>query len=157
GLSVADTRTVESSAVPLTLLALARRTLTLSLSYDARRFDAPTAERMLGHTATLLGGIAQAPETRLRDLAMLGEGARRKVLVEWTATPSGDAPGAPAPALCEARAAATPEATAVEHASERIAYRELDARSNQLAHRLRALGVGPDVLVGLCLHRSIDL
>src|SRR5262249_18298396 len=49
------------------------------------------------------------------------------------------------------------EATAVELGSARISYRDLDARSNQLAHHLRALGVGPDVLVGLCLHRSIDL
>lgn len=61
------------------------------------------------------------------------------------------------PELVAARAAETPDATAVVAGNQRITYRELDTRANQLAHHLHALGVGPDVLVGLCFERSVAL
>lgn len=61
------------------------------------------------------------------------------------------------PELVAARAAETPDATAVVAGNQRITYRELDSRANQLAHHLHALGVGPDVLVGLCFERSVAL
>ena len=57
----------------------------------------------------------------------------------------------------ERQAAATPDAIAVSFEGERLTYRELNERANRLAHQLRALGVGPEVLVGLSLDRGIDL
>ena len=61
------------------------------------------------------------------------------------------------PELVAARAATTPEATAVVAGDQRITYRELDRRANRLAHHLRAAGAGPDSVIGLCLNRSIEL
>jgi amino acid adenylation domain-containing protein len=59
--------------------------------------------------------------------------------------------------LFAAQAARTPHAIALVYEQEQLSYRELEERSNQLAHYLRRVGVGPDVVVGLCLQRSIDL
>src|SRR5213593_3465004 len=61
------------------------------------------------------------------------------------------------PEMVAAHAAQTPDATAVVAGNERITYRELDARANRLARNLVSLGVGPDVLVGLCFERSLAL
>src|SRR4051794_22328522 len=59
--------------------------------------------------------------------------------------------------LFEAQAARTPEAPALSCQGRTLSYRELNVRANRLAHHLRALGVGPEVLVGLCLDRSPEL
>ena len=61
------------------------------------------------------------------------------------------------PELFAAQVARTPEADAVVFEDERLSYGELDARSSQLAHHLRALGVGPEVVVGLCIERSLAM
>ena len=66
-------------------------------------------------------------------------------------------PGATLPELFAAQVARTPEADAVVFEDERLSYGELDARSSRLAHHLRALGVGPEVVVGLCIERSLAM
>jgi len=66
-------------------------------------------------------------------------------------------PAATLPALFAAQVARTPAATAVVFEDQRLSYGELDAHANQLAHHLRALGVGPEVVVGLCVERSLEM
>jgi amino acid adenylation domain-containing protein len=61
------------------------------------------------------------------------------------------------PQLFEAQVERTPHALAVEFEDQRLTYRELNCRANQLAHYLRARGVGPEVLVGICILRSLDM
>ena len=81
---------------------------------------------------------------------------RHTILREWNATARA-IPGATLPELFAAQVARTPEADAVVFEDERLSYGELDARSSQLAHHLRALGVGPEVVVGLCIERSLAM
>src|SRR6516225_1071998 len=96
------------------------------------------------------------PEVSIGRLEILSAAERRTLLHEWTAT--GRAlPGATLPQLFAAQAAATPDAVAVVFAGEELSYGELDARANQLAHHLRALGVGAESVVGVCLERSLEL
>ena len=66
-------------------------------------------------------------------------------------------PSATLPELFAAQVARTPDAVAVVFEEQSLSYGELDARANQLAHHLRALGVGPEVVVGLCVERSLEM
>ena len=81
---------------------------------------------------------------------------RHTILREWNDTARA-VPGATLPELFAAQVARTPDADAVVFEDERLSYGELDARSSQLAHHLRGLGVGPEVVVGLCVERSLAM
>jgi amino acid adenylation domain-containing protein len=157
GLSVGDSRTVEKSNVPLTLLAIFRRALTLQVSYDARRFDVAPIERMLGHLATLLEGLIAEPARLLADVPMLTEAERHRLVVEWNETAGGPARAATLHGLFEAQVDRTPDATALVDKHLRLTYRELESRANRLANHLRRRGVGVETLVALCADRSAEL
>ncbi len=124
----------------------------LSLEFDAARFSESTVQRMLGHLATLLLGMAESPQARLGELPLLTDDER---------------PEAPALAsfpvekclheIFEEQARRTPDAPAVTLDGISISYSALNARANRLAHRLRKMGVGPEVLVGLRVERSVEI
>ncbi|MCP4545538.1 MAG: AMP-binding protein, partial [bacterium] len=110
------------------------------------------------HFRRLLEGMTADPKQRLAELPLLDDGERHQLLVAWpdTRTPY---PEASLQELFEARVEATPEAVAGIFGTggdreEQLSYRELNRRANRLAHHLRTLGVGPDVLAGICLERS---
>jgi len=133
--------------------------LSATLVYNTDLFEADTISRLLGHFQTLLAGVIAAPDQRLSELPLLSAAEREQLLVTWNQSESG---AEPLPACCvhqlfEAQAARTPDALALIGGTEPLSYRELNRRANQLAHHLRALGVGPEVLVGLCLERSPEL
>jgi amino acid adenylation domain-containing protein len=126
------------------------------LEYKTALFDAATVERMAGHLLTLLAGAAAAPEVPLAALPILSA-AERQQLAEADDTVAALPAGATAHSLFAARAAAAPEAIAVEHLGEQLSYGELAARAGRLARRLRRLGIGPGDRVGICLERSATL
>ena len=103
----------------------------------------------------LLGALAE-PDQLVGRLDILGAEERQTILREWNATARA-VPGATLPELFAAQVARTPEADAVVFEDERLSYGELDARSSRLAHHLRGLGVGPEVVVGLCIERSLAM
>ena len=132
------------------------------IEYAADLFDAPDIARLAEHYRALASGAAADPGRRLGELPLLSLAERHQLLHEWNDT---GGPGAP-DTLGEtatfgrqfaAQAARAPEATALVAGEERLSYGELNRRANRLAHRLRALGVGPNAVVGLCLDRSLDL
>ena len=127
------------------------------LSYRTDLWEAATIERMAGHFAALLEGLAREPERRVAELPLLDAAEREMVLEEWNAT------GRPYPAgecvhdLFAAQAARTPDAVAVSWRGEPTRYAELDRRSRRLAGALRRRGVGPESRVGVCLPRTPEL
>ncbi|MFJ9338728.1 amino acid adenylation domain-containing protein [Streptomyces sp. NPDC101733] len=130
------------------------------LEYRADLFDAATVERFGRHFARLLDAATADPELPLSGLPMLSaeeRGGSGSPLPPRTALPQGSGPAGCVHEAFAGHAARTPEAVALVHEGTSLTYRELDVRANRLAHRLRALGVGPDTLVGLCLPRSADL
>ncbi|WPB76076.1 amino acid adenylation domain-containing protein [Archangium violaceum] len=127
------------------------------LEYNTDLFDHGTATRILQQMRTLLEGIVARPEQQLRHLPLLTEADRRQLLVDWNATRVDYPRDASIPALFEAQAERTPDAIAIEYQGQTLTYRELNKRANQLAHHLRAFGVGPESRVGLCLERSLEL
>ncbi|MBW5440514.1 amino acid adenylation domain-containing protein [Bradyrhizobium canariense] len=147
----------ERSNYPVTLAAYDGTELCLKIGFDGSRLDHATVRRMLGHLQTLLEAMTERPQHLLRDLPLLTPAERHKVLVEWNETQA-DYPGDfCVHELFEAQVKRAPDAVAVEFGEWRLSYGELNDRSNQLAHHLRKLGVGPDVLVGLCMDRSPEL
>lgn len=126
-------------------------------TYDTQLFDATTIERLVGHYRTLLAQAAANPEEPLSTLPVLEEKERHRILVEWNATGAGAGDAECIHHGFEAQTRRTPEAVAVVFRTEQLSYRELDRSANRLAHRLKALGVGPEVRVGLLLDRSLDL
>ena len=128
-----------------------------SIAYNTDLFDAPTIRRMIGHLRSLLARIVANPDQRISALSLLTGGERRQILEEWNDTKR-DYPAAETyPELFEAQAERTPDAVAIVFEERQLTYRELNARANQLAHYLRKRGVGPEVLVGVYLERSIEM
>ncbi len=130
--------------------------LSAALVYNTDLFEADTIARMLGNFQTLLEAIVSDPEQRLSDLPLLTEAERQQLLVGWSGTKSDHPADLCVHQLFEAQAERTPDAVAVVFEGEQLTYGELNRRANQLAHHLRALGVGPEVLVAICLERSLE-
>ena len=125
--------------------------------YSTERFDAETIERMARHFGRLVEAIVARPKQRLAELPLLGDDERHELVVTWNETAADFPRESCIHELFGAQARKTPDAVAVEYGDERLSYRELDERSNRLAHYLQSLGVGPDVRVGICVERSLEL
>jgi len=125
--------------------------------YNSDLFDKPTIERMAGHFRTLLEGIASNPDQRVADLPMLAAVEREEIVVEWNETKTDYPDSKCVHELFEAQVERTPEAIALVFEEQRISYKELNRRANQLAHYLRNRRVGPEVLVGICIERSLEM
>ncbi|HYO14112.1 MAG TPA: amino acid adenylation domain-containing protein, partial [Thermoanaerobaculia bacterium] len=129
----------------------------LSGVFDSSRdlFDAATIGRLAGHFEVLLAGAVAAPDTVLSALPLLTAGERHQLLAEWNDT-AGSFPGVCLHQLFERQAAATPDLPAIDFEGRTLTYAELNARANRIARSLRRLGVGPEVLVGVCAERSAE-
>ena len=128
-----------------------------SLQYSTALFDDATIERMLGHFKVLLEAIVADPEGRVSELPLLSEAERYQLLVEWNDTKTDYPKDKCIHQLFEEQTERTPEAVAVVFEEQQLTYRELNNRANQLAHYLQKLGVGPEVLVGVSVERSIEM
>jgi amino acid adenylation domain-containing protein len=130
--------------------------------YSTDLFDHPTITRMLGHFQTLLEAIVANPQQRLGELPLLTQSERHKLLVEFNENQSKIQNPKSKIEQCfhqlfEEQVERSPDAIAVVFEDEQLTYRELNNRSNQLAHYLQKLGVSPEVLVGICLERSVEM
>ena len=112
---------------------------------------------MVGHFNTLLEAAAANPDQRLSDLPLLTDAERQQLLVEWNQTAVAYPKDRCVHELFEEQVERTPDAMAVAFEDERLTYRQLNERANQLAHHLQELGVGPDTLVALCVERSLEM
>ena len=131
--------------------------LSATFEYNTDLFDAATIARMARHLQTLLEGAVADPDRHLAALPILDEEERQQLLVEWNDTAADYPRDEYLPKLFEAQVERTPDSTAVEYRGQGLTYHELNRRANQLARYLQRLGVGPDVLVGICLERSLEM
>ncbi|HEV7127292.1 MAG TPA: amino acid adenylation domain-containing protein, partial [Ktedonobacterales bacterium] len=127
------------------------------IEYNADLFDIGTIERMIGHWQLLLESIVSDPDQPIGELGLVTPVERHQILIDWNATQSSFPRELAVQQLFEVQAARTPDVVAITWGETHLTYGELNARANQLAHHLRGLGVGPEVLVGLCVERSLDL
>ncbi|MBN3951852.1 MAG: amino acid adenylation domain-containing protein [Nostoc sp. NMS7] len=122
--------------------------------YSTDLFDDTTITRMLGHFQTLLESIVGNSELRLSDLSFLTEEERQELLIDWNDTKRDYPENKCFHQLFEAQVEKTPDANALIFGDEQLSYKELNIRSNQLAHYLKKIGVENESLVGVCVERS---
>ena len=131
--------------------------LLASLIYASDLFDAATPARMARHWLNLLEGMAGDGQQRIGQLPLLDALEQQSVVHDWNATAQVYPLQRGVHQLIEEQAARTPDAPALAFAEIRLSYAELNRRANRLAHRLISAGVGPDVLVGVAVERSIEM
>ncbi len=128
-----------------------------TFEYSTELFEEKTIARMAGHFETLLSGMVSQPERRISELSLLSQFEQKQLLLDWNATAADYPAELSLHMLFEAQVKKTPDSAALAFAGRTLSYAELNAKANRLAHYLRAKGVGPDVLVGLCVERSPDM
>ena len=131
--------------------------LSCLFEYNTDLFEAATIERMAGHFETLLKGIIANPEQPICQLPLLTEAEQHQLLVEWNNTETEYPKDKCIHQLLEEQVEKTPDAIAVVFEEEQLTYGELNERANRLARYLQKLGVKPEVLVGICVERSLDM
>nr|QDA77045.1 polyketide synthase/nonribosomal peptide synthetase [Jahnella sp. MSr9139] len=124
--------------------------------YDMTRVERAAVERLVEHLQTLLGDAVAHPDKRLSELCLLTE-AEEAQLAAWNDTATGYPSDRCIHELFEAQVERTPDAVAVVFEGQELTYAELNRRANQLARHLQSLGVGPEVLCGLCVERSLEM
>lgn len=130
--------------------------LVVECEYNTDLFDSQTIERWMGHWQTLLEGIINHPERAIFDLPLLNVTERRQMLIEWNNTQINYPKDRCIHQLFEERVASSPDRIACIFEGQHLTYRELNAKANQLARYLQNLGVTSEVLVGICMDRSLD-
>ncbi|HSN99708.1 MAG TPA: amino acid adenylation domain-containing protein, partial [Candidatus Nanopelagicales bacterium] len=128
-----------------------------ALEYNADLFDESTIARMAGHIEVLLYAIVAEPRARISELPLLTASERRGLLDAWSRTDGAPAPTSCAHELFDAQVERTPDVAALVFEGRVWSYRELYRWSNQLAHRLRSLGVRRGTLVGICVERCPEM
>ncbi|MCG8591238.1 MAG: LLM class flavin-dependent oxidoreductase [Proteobacteria bacterium] len=144
------------AGAPFTV-ALAADGRRAELVADAAGYDEQALEAIAGQLATFVAALAEHPERPVAELSLLSEAESERVLRTWNATALDHDRGRCVHELFEAQVERSPDAPALAFEDEALSYRELNERANRLAHHLRHLGVGPEVLVGVCIDRSVDM
>jgi surfactin family lipopeptide synthetase C len=142
---------------PLVLAGYDDDEMLLRIEFDEGHFTQDTVRRILGHLQTILQNIPGNLDKCVAEIPMLTEPERHQLLVEWNATQVDYPRDKCIHELFEEQVERTPDAVALVFEDQRLTYRELNSRSNQLAHYLTKLGVGPEVLVGICVERSLEM
>lgn len=123
--------------------------------YNSDLFESATIKRAIAHFQTLLQTIVNNFEQSVAQLPLLTNVEKQQLLIEWNDTQADYPQDKCLHQLFESQVKQTPNAVAVVWQEQKLTYAELNARANQLAHYLQKLGVKPEVLVGICVERSI--
>ncbi|MBW4632889.1 MAG: amino acid adenylation domain-containing protein [Iphinoe sp. HA4291-MV1] len=127
------------------------------LVYNSDLFDATTIARMIAHFQNLLEGIVANQEQSVAQLPLLSTAEQHQLLFEWNDTQVEYPTDKCIHQLFEQQVERTPDAVAVVFENQQLTYQQLNARANQLAHYLKTLGVEPEILVGICVERSLEM
>ena len=130
---------------------------TVELHYDAHLYRVEDIGRLAGQYQTLLESVVRDPEAAICELEMVSAAERRQLLVEFNETKTDFPEDKCIQRLFEEQVERAPDNVAVVFEDRQLTYAQLNARANQLAHYLRTLGVGPEVLVAICLERSLEM
>lgn len=147
-------RQVSTDRYQIKLTCTQAETLRAEFDYDASLFSPAQIQSLAGQFQMLLNQVVETPEGAIARFELLTPEERQRLLVDLNQTQATYPPDACVHHLFAAQAACTPNAPALLYEDQQLTYRELHTQSNQLAHHLQTLGVGPEVIVGLYVERS---
>jgi amino acid adenylation domain-containing protein len=149
----------DPASLPLTVHVYqsSGRALQMVAIGDPRRLREGGLSRVLRYLSTLLDSMAASPEARISALAMMPKDELEELLIQRNATEAEYPKDSCIHHLFEEQADSSPDATAAIFEGRRLSYRELDNKANHLAAQLQKLGAGPDVVVAICIERSLDM
>ena len=154
---VANPRRYENFEMFVNLSPRGGGSFVFECTFNTNLFDEDTIGRRMAGLMAMLEGITRDPGQAVGVLPVMAAAERERVLVEWNSTGLDYERGTALHRLFEQQVAKTPGVEALCVGTERLSYAELNRAANRLAHRLQRLGVGPDVLVGVCLERRVTL
>ncbi|MGQ0541968.1 MAG: AMP-binding protein, partial [Blastocatellia bacterium] len=125
--------------------------------YDEQKIDRDGIERLAGNFSTFIKNIAQYPDQSLANVSLLDDAEKKQLLVAWNDTKIDFPTDRCINQLFEEQVERSPDSVAVIFGDQRLTYRELNQRANQVAHHLRSLGIGAESLVGICVERSVEM
>ncbi|OLU26324.1 non-ribosomal peptide synthetase [Pseudomonas sp. PA15(2017)] len=157
GLVFQDVRNHEQTNYPLTLLIEQGQTLTIHYGYNREHFSDDGIQQIARHVGNLLGALVRDDQVCLGELMLLQTGEQQRLVQQPNRAAVSYPNDQSIHRLIEIQAQQRPEAIALMFGEQALSYRELDQRANRLAHRLRALGVGPEELVGIAVERSPEM
>ncbi|WP_228050002.1 non-ribosomal peptide synthetase [Tychonema sp. LEGE 06208] len=131
--------------------------LVLECQYNTNLFDAATIRRRMAEFEVLLEGIVANPNQKISELPLLTEAEGYQLLAEWNNTTKEYPSDKCIHQLFEEQVTRSPDAIAVVFEDKQLTYLQLNQRANKIAHHLRTLGVGPEVSVGICVERSLEM
>ena len=127
------------------------------LEFNRDLFTEATVRRLADCFLRLVESIAADADVRLAEIPLMTPAEEQQIVRTWNDTRTDYPRDLCVHQLFEVQVERAPQATALVWGSQQLTYRELNDRANRLAHYLRKLGVDPDVRVGLCLERSVDM
>merc|ERR1739838_952853 len=142
---------------PLSLTGSLGKEMGLEIIHGPRRFDGETIQRLLNHLKTLIVEITTNTQQKISQISMLTQVEYHQLLVEWNNTTVDYPKDKCIHQLFEEQVEKTPDRVAVVFKDEQLTYQQLNAKANQLAHYLQSLGVKPEMLVGICVERSVEM
>ncbi|MFV3291893.1 non-ribosomal peptide synthase/polyketide synthase [Pseudomonas sp. NY11955] len=157
GLRFGEVANHEQTNYPLTVLVNLGATLSLQYNHDQAHWGQPAVCQLAEHFGNLLRALTGDATQPIGDLPLAGQQEQLAILHDWNRSQANFPSEHCIHALIEAQAAASPDALAISFAGQTLSYDALNRRANRLAHRLREAGVGPDVLVGLAVERSLEM
>ncbi|WYL99225.1 MAG: amino acid adenylation domain-containing protein [Gloeotrichia echinulata CP02] len=150
-------RCIERTNYPLTVVVNPESQLSGRMIYDSSRFEKQTIARMIGHFQTLLSGIAANLQQYISQLSLCSADEEKQLILLENQQQIDSINYKCIHILFEEQVEKTPDTIAVVYQKQHLTYRELNNRANQLAHYLKSLGVRPEVRVGICVERSLEM
>ncbi len=156
-IQIQKAKSFERENYPLSFSVIPGKEILLNINYDSTCFDKRTIVRMMLHLQTLLDKIVLKHEQQISEITILSEEESQQLIIEWNDTETTYFHGNCIHEWFEEQVERTPDAIALIFEEQQLSYRDLSRRSNQLAHYLQSLGIGPEIPVGLCLKRSVEM
>jgi len=150
-----DTVALPKASVPVTLRLGAHSAP--QVEWDSARFDDVAAHRLAGHLAIIAKTVLKNPDQPCGQIALLTPGERQQIVINWNSVRAPYSSNHAIHELIEDHARQTPNAIAVSCEGQTLTYGELNERADAIARRLVAHGVKPDMLVPICVSRSVDM